>query len=80
MRLVATHTSVPVPRILDVITNIGEEPHYKGIILMTWIEGAPLSHWLSNYTIRTPESIALTEEVDICFDNNNFGRIDELIE
>ena len=80
MRLVAAHTSVPVPRILDVITNIGEEPHYKGIILMTWIEGAPLSHWLSDYTIRTPESIALTEEVDICFATNDFGRIDELIE
>lgn len=57
-RFIGEHTSIPVPRILDVISFddfTGPQPLRRGVIVMTSIEGHSLRHWLAERTTWPPE-------------------------
>ncbi|KAI0772390.1 kinase-like protein [Trametes elegans] len=80
IRFVAKNTSIPVPRILDVIEYIDTplslgEP--RGIIIMTRIEGESLGKWMSDRAIRAPGELPLLEKLDLCINTGNIAGITE---
>ncbi|KAI0354171.1 kinase-like protein [Trametes cingulata] len=67
IRFIAANTSIPVPRILDVVeyTVPGlEGPEIAGCILMTRIEGQRLDEWIADRAIRPPGQRELLEQLD----------------
>ncbi|KAI0369520.1 kinase-like protein [Pilatotrama ljubarskyi] len=64
IRFVAENTSVPVPRILDVLDDPPELD--GGFILMTRVEGVSLGQWISDHAIRAPGHLELLQRMDVC--------------
>ncbi|RPD61714.1 kinase-like protein [Lentinus tigrinus ALCF2SS1-7] len=73
-RFVAERTSVPVPRILDVVEGHGPEPY--GYILMTWIEGEPLRAWIAAHSQRTVEEMTAHAQLQEAMDSGNMEALE----
>ncbi|KAI0633104.1 kinase-like protein [Trametes polyzona] len=69
MRFVAKHTSIPVPHVLDVIEfdrSLFAKYGSCGLILMTRLDGEPLTRWISRHVIRAPGQKELLDQLDAC--------------
>ncbi|KAI0633085.1 kinase-like protein [Trametes polyzona] len=82
IRLVAKHTSIPVPRVLDVI-EFGEPPEGKsgttGLIVMSRLEGEPLTRWIDQRAIQAPGAQELLDRLDACLERGVTDDIPSII-
>lgn len=74
-RFVASNTSIPVPRILDVIECTTYGSRQGGIILMNKIEGESLWEWVIPRIRRAPEATELITRLEECMETNDLDPI-----
>ncbi|KAI0354179.1 hypothetical protein OH77DRAFT_1426201 [Trametes cingulata] len=82
-RFVAKSTSIPVPRILDVLDDNDSRLSLSsrgGFILMTRIEGETLGKWVSDHTIRAPGHLELLQRMDACLAKDDSAGFLETIQ
>lgn len=80
IRFVANNTSLPVPRILDVVEYISpQRTQPSGLIIMTRLEGKPLDKWIDDRTIYTPRHSELLRELKICKKKGNLAAVHAVI-
>ncbi|KAK0498147.1 kinase-like protein [Armillaria luteobubalina] len=60
-KFVEENTTIPVPRILDVLTDIQKGNESEGLILMTEVKGVTLGQWLYTKTTFPPEFLHYSE-------------------
>ena len=77
-RFIARNTSIPVPRILDIVrcTTYGSEQ--GGLILMNRIDGEPLGEWVVSRVRHVPDAVALIARLEHCLETNDIGSIPEI--
>ena len=77
-RFVAERTSVPVPRILDVVEDSEPEPY--GYILMTWIDGNPLRSWIAAHSQRTMQEVTASTQLREAMDTGDMNALEAAME
>lgn len=80
-RFVAKHTSIPVPRILDVVESAEKTSDgrpMRAYILMTWLPGQSLRLWIGERTIVHPDTKAAHEEIRTCLRTGNFDALNDI--
>ncbi|KAI8996290.1 kinase-like domain-containing protein [Trametes punicea] len=66
-RFVARHTSIPVPKILDVVESCERTPDGKplrGYIVMSWIDGQSLRQWIGSHVVVPPETASALDQLE----------------
>ncbi|KAI0830368.1 hypothetical protein BC628DRAFT_1474549 [Trametes gibbosa] len=80
IRFVAKHTSVPVPRILDVVectvTSSILPPARSEVIVTTRLQGDPLAGWVADRAIHPPGQLELPEQLQDSVTSN--GETDDI--
>ncbi|KAK0191559.1 hypothetical protein F5146DRAFT_605549 [Armillaria mellea] len=61
IKFVQENTTIPVPRILDVLPDIPKGTASEGLILMTEVKGVTLIQWLFSRTTFPPEFLHYSE-------------------
>lgn len=80
-RFVAKHTSIPVPRILDIVESAEKTSDgrpMRAYILMTWLPGESLRFWIGERTIVHPDTEAAHEEIRTCLRTGNFDALQDI--
>ncbi|RDX52571.1 kinase-like protein [Lentinus brumalis] len=73
-RFIAERTSLPVPRILDVVEGFG--PGNYGYIVMSWIDGEPLQSWIAAHTQRSAEEIKVYGQMREAIESEDMDALD----
>lgn len=80
IRFVANNTSLPVPRILDVVEyTSSQRTQRSGLIIMSRLEGESLEKWIYDRTVYTPLQSELLRELDICTEKANLAALNAVI-
>ncbi|OJT11333.1 hypothetical protein TRAPUB_12133 [Trametes pubescens] len=80
IRFIANNTSVPVPRILDVVEYTSpQRTQPSGLIIMTRLEGESLEKWIYDRTIYAPGQSELLRELEVCMEKGNLAALNAVI-
>ncbi|KAI0717878.1 kinase-like protein [Cerioporus squamosus] len=79
-RFIAERTSVPVPRILDVVEGQGPASKPYGYIVMSWIDGEPLRSWIAAHSQRGVEETTVYGQMQEAMDSGDMDGLDAAME